>query len=88
MKYGTTKLKVPVVVEPQIDTTIATASLTTAGEHMQTVEIVHGQSEMPAVTYRSGSSQMRPGLEKPHSNKFIPVLLPDASTDSMSMYDA
>jgi hypothetical protein len=50
MRYGTGKLKVPAVGKPQIDTTAATPSLITVGEHMQTPEIVRGQSEMPAVT--------------------------------------
>jgi hypothetical protein len=40
MKYGTAKLKVPAVVTPQIDMTAASTSQTTAGEHMQTLDIV------------------------------------------------
>jgi len=88
VKYGTAKLKVPAVVTPQIDMTAESASPTTAGEHMQTLDIIQGQLEMPAVTSQPGSSQMRLGSEKPHSNKFIPVLLPDASTDSTPMQDA
>jgi hypothetical protein len=72
-KYGTAELKVPVVVKPQIDTTAAIPSLTTVGEHMQTCEIVRGQSEIPAATSRPGNSQMRLGWEKPplhNSNRF------------------
>jgi hypothetical protein len=65
MRYGTAELKVPAVVKPQIDTTAATPSPMTVGEHMQTPEIARGQSEMPGVTSRPGSSQMRLGLEKP-----------------------
>jgi hypothetical protein len=64
-RYGTAELKVPVVVKPQIDTTTATPSPITVGEHMQTPELIQGQSEMPAVTSRPGSSQMRPSSEKP-----------------------
>jgi hypothetical protein len=74
MKYRTTELNVPAVVTPQIDTTAATASLTTAGEHMQTLDIVRGQLEMPAVTSQPGSSQMRLRSEKPQSKKFVSVL--------------
>jgi len=40
IKYRTAELKVPAVVRPQIDTTAASASLRTAGEHMQTLDIV------------------------------------------------
>jgi len=88
MNYGTTKLKVPAVVKPQIDTTAATPSPTTFGEHMQTLDIVRGQSLMTAVTSRPGSSQMRLGSEKPQSHQFIPVFSPDAATDSMPIQDA
>jgi len=43
---------------------------------------------MPAVTSRPGSSQMMLGSEKPQSEQFIPVLLPDAATDSMPIQNA
>jgi hypothetical protein len=88
MRYGTAELKVPAVVKPQIDSTTATPSSITVREHMQTPEIVPGQSEMPAVTSRPGSSQMRLGSEKPQSNKFIPVLSPGIATDSIPHQDA
>jgi len=88
MKYGTTELKVPEVVKPQIDTTVATPSPTTSGEHMQTLDIVREQLPMTAVTSWPGSSQMRLGAEKPQSHQFIPVFSPDASTDSVPIQDA
>jgi len=50
MKYEMAKLKVPVVVKPQIDMTAATPPPTTMAEHMRTIDIVRGQSQMPAVT--------------------------------------
>ena len=81
MRYGTAELKVPAVVKPQIETTAATPSPITVGEHMQTPEIVRGQSEMPAVTSRPGSIPMRLGFEKPQAQIFIPILLPNAPTD-------
>jgi len=65
MKYATTESRVPAVVKPQIDTTVASPSLGTYGEHIQTLDIVRGQSPMTAVTSRPGSSQMRLGPEKP-----------------------
>jgi hypothetical protein len=40
MRYGTAKLMVPAVDTPQIDTTTATTSPITVGEHMQTPEVV------------------------------------------------
>jgi len=88
MKYRTAELKVPAVVTPQIDMTAAAASLTTAGKHMQTLDIVRGQLEMPAVTFQPASSQMRLGSEEPQSNKFGPVLSPDATIDSTPIQDA
>jgi hypothetical protein len=65
MKYWTAELKVPAVVTPRIDTTTASASPTTAGEHIQTLDIVQGQLEMLVVTSQPGSSQMRLGSETP-----------------------
>jgi hypothetical protein len=47
MKYGTAELMVLAVVKPQMETTAATPSPITVGEHMQTPEIVSGKSEMP-----------------------------------------
>jgi len=46
MNYGNAEFKVPAVVNPQIDPIAATPSPTTFGEHMQTLEIVSGQSQM------------------------------------------
>jgi hypothetical protein len=88
MKNGTAELKIPAVVTPRIDTTAASASLTTAGEYMQALDIVRGQLELPAVTSQPGCSEMRQGSEKPQSNKFIRVLSPDTATDSTPMQDA
>jgi len=87
MRDGTAELLVPAVVKPQIDSTTATPSLITVGEHMQTPEIFRGQSGMPAVTSQPGSSQMRLGSEKPESHKFIPVLSPGMATDSITILD-
>jgi len=88
MKYENTELTVPAVVTHQIDTTAATPSPTTFGEHMQTLDMVRGQSPMTAVTSQPGSSQMRPGSEKPQSHQFIMVFSADAATDSMPIQDA
>jgi len=87
MKYGTAELKVPAVVNHQVDPIAATPSPTTFGEHMQTLEIVSAQSQMPAVTSRPGSSQMRLGSEKPQSHKFIPLFSPIAEPDSTPIQD-
>ena len=88
MRYGTAELKVPAVFKPQLDTTTATPSPTTVGEHMQTPEMDRGHSEMPAVTSRPRSSQMMLGSEKPQSQTLIPVLSPGMATDSMPIHDA
>jgi len=88
MRYGTAELNVLAVFKPQIDTTTATQSPITVGEHMQTPEIVRGQSEMPAVTSRPGSSQIRLGWEKPQSHKFKQDGSPGMATDLMPIQDA
>jgi hypothetical protein len=71
MKYGTTELKVPAVGKPQTDSTAVTPSLTTFGVHMQALDIVPRPSQMPQVTSRLRSSQMRLGLEKPQADNHI-----------------
>jgi hypothetical protein len=87
MKYGTVELKVPGVVNHQIDLIAATPSPITLGEPMLTLEIVSGQSHMPAVTSRPGSSHMRLGLEKPQSHQLIPLFSPVAEPDSTPILD-
>ena len=83
MKYGTTELKIPAVGKPQEDSTAATPSPTTFGELMQALDIVPGQSQMPQVTSRQGTSQMRLGLGKPQPDNRIvppmPTMVPDSS---------
>jgi len=88
MKHGTAELKLPAVVTPQIDTTAATPHLTTFGEHMQTLDIVRRQWQIPAVTSRPGSSQMRLGWEKPQLHKSLTVLSADVEPDSTLIQDA
>jgi len=88
MKYGTSELKVPAVVKPQIDMTAATPSATTFGELVQTLHIVHRQSQMPAVTSQPGSSQMKLGSEKPQPHKFIMVLSPNMAPSSTPIQNA
>jgi len=56
MKNGTAILNVLAVVNHQIDPIAATPSPTTIWEHMQPLQIVSGQSQMPAVTLRPGSN--------------------------------
>jgi len=87
MKYGTAELNVQAVVKPQIDMTAGTPSPPTCGELRQTLDIVHGQSQMVAVTSRPSSSEIRLGSEKPQRHKFIPVLLPDAAPSSTPIQD-
>jgi len=83
MKYRTTELKVPAVGMLQTNSTAATPSPTTKGERMQALDIVPGQSQMPQVTSRQGSSQMRLGHEKPQADNHIvppmPAVVPDSS---------
>jgi len=67
MKCWTAEFKVPAIFKPQIDRTAATPYPTTFGELMQTLDIVCGKEQIPTVTSRPGSSQMRLGSEKPHT---------------------
>jgi hypothetical protein len=67
MQYGTTELEVTAVGKPQTETTVATPSLTSFAALMHALNIVPRQSQMPQVTSRQGSSEMRLGLEKPQA---------------------
>jgi Uri superfamily endonuclease len=87
MTYGTTEVKVPAVVKPQIDMTAATPYPTTFGEHMRTVDIVCGQLQLSAVTSRPGSRQMRQSSEKTKSQTLIQVLSPDMVPNSTLIHD-
>jgi len=83
MKNGTTELKVLAVGKPQTDTTAATPSQTTFGELMQVLHIIPGQSQMPQVMSHHGTSQMRPGSEKPQPANHIVSLMPNTVPDSL-----
>jgi hypothetical protein len=54
-KYGTAELRVPTVVKPQTDHTVAAPALTTFGELMESLNIVLGRSQMPQGTSQPGS---------------------------------
>jgi len=88
MKYGTAELRVPVVLQPQIAMTAATTSPTTVGEHMQTFDILRGQSEVLVLSSRPGSSEMKLSSEKPQSHKFKLVGSPAMATDPMPIPEA
>ena len=85
MKYRTPELKVPAVLNPQTDSTAATPSPTTFGERMQAFDIVPGQSQMPQVTSRQGSSQMRLCSEQPQADNHIVALMPAAVPDLLQI---
>jgi hypothetical protein len=88
MMNVTAELTVPPVVTPQIDTTAATPSLTTFGDHMQTLNIIRRKSKMQAVTFRPGSSQMQLGSGKPQLHNFVPVVSPEVEPDWTLTQDA
>ena len=49
---------------------------------MQALDIVPGQSQMPQVTSRQGTNQMRLGSEKPQADNPIVLPMPAAVPDS------
>jgi len=59
--YGTSKLMVVAVVQPQTDHDAVTPPPTTFGELIQYFEIVRGKSQMAQGTSRPGSSHIRLG---------------------------
>jgi len=82
MKYGKSELNIPAVGKPQEDSTAATPSPTTFGELMQALDIVPGQSQMPQVTFRPGTSQIRLCSEKPQADNRIVLPMPPEVPDS------
>ena len=68
MNYRTAEFEVPAGVIPWQDRTAATPSPTTFGKHMQSLDIVPGQWEMPQGTSQSESNHMRLGSWKPQSD--------------------
>jgi len=84
MKYGTTKLKVPAVVQAQREGVATYSVPMTFGNPMETLGSIPGKSQMPQVTYRLRSSQMTVGLRKPKTQERIPSL-PPAPVPDLSM---
>jgi len=87
-KYGTSELIVPAIVQPQTDDDAAAPAPTTFGELMECLDIVPGISQMPQGTSRPGSSHMRLGSMKPHSNTSISGLEPTAERDMSPLVKA
>jgi len=81
-KYGTTELRVPVVVQPQTIDDAPEPPLATFGELMESLDIVPGISQRPQGTSRPGSSHIRLGSVKPQSKSSIPSGEPAAEPDS------
>ena len=67
-KYGTSELRVHAIVQPQTDDIAAALAPTTFGEHMESLVITPGISQMPQDTYRPGSSHIMLGSVKPQFN--------------------
>jgi len=68
-EYGMTELKVPAVVQPQTPDDAASSLPTTFCEPMETLDSVPWNLQIPQVTSRPGSSRMRLGSQKPHTQR-------------------
>jgi len=82
IKYGTTQLMIPVVVKLQRDITAATPSPISFGKLMQARDMVPGRLQMPPLTLRSRSCQMRQCSERPQADTNILSLASNAVPDS------
>ena len=58
-KYGTTKLQVPAVINPQMNDVAAAPARTTFEEQHESVDIVPGKSQIPQGTFQPGSHHRR-----------------------------
>jgi len=86
--YGTFELRVPAVVQPQMNDDAPAPPPTTFGELMECVDIVPGISQRPQGTPRPGSSHIQLGSVKPQSKSSIPSSEPAAEPDSSTLLKA
>ena len=84
-KYGTSKMRVPAVVQPQTNNDTLPHPPTTLKEHMERLDIVPRISQR---TSRPRSSHIRLGLIKPQSKLSIPRGEPAAQPDSSTLLKA
>jgi len=87
-KSGTTKLRVPAVVQPQTIDDAQEPPPATFGVLMESHDIVPGISQRPQGTSRPGSSDIRLGSVKPQSKSSIPSGEPAAEPDSSMLLKA
>jgi len=80
-KYGTSKLPVLSVVQPQTDDDAAASPSTMLGENMECLDIVPRISLIPQGISQPGSSHSRLGSGKPLSYMSISGLAPAAASD-------
>jgi len=81
-KYGTSELRVPAVIQQQMNDDAPAPPPTTFGELMESLDIVPGISQRPQATSRPGSSHIRLGSVKPQSKSSLPSGEPAAEPDS------
>jgi hypothetical protein len=87
-KYGTTKLRVPAVVQPQTMDDAPAPPPATFGDLMKSPDIVPGISQKPQGTSRPGSSHIRPGSVKLQSQSSVPSGEPAAEPNSSMLLKA
>ena len=84
-KYGTTELRVPVVIQPQTNDDAPAPPPATFGELMKSLDIVPGILQRLQGTSRSGSSHIRLRSVMRQSKSSIPSGVPAAESDSSSL---
>jgi len=84
-KYGTTKLKAQAVIQPQTADDAASFVPTTFSVPLVTLDSVPRELQMPQLTSRPASTQMRLGSRKPQMHERIPSLLPAPMPDRLQI---
>jgi len=87
-RYGTSKLRVLAIVQPQTDDDAAAHAVTTFGELIKSLEIVPGISQMPQGTSRPGSTRIRLGSVMPQLNTSICGFEPTTEHDTSPLLKA
>lgn len=83
-KDGWAVLKVPAVVEPQMEEDGAASALLTFGQRPETLDILSEISQMPQGTSQPGCSHRRLHTRKPQSHKFI-ASLPHVTAPNLTL---
>jgi len=87
-KFGTSKLRVPAIVQPQTYDVAVAPAPTTFGHFIESLEIPPGIPKMPQGTSRPGSRHIRLGWVKLQLNMSLFCVEPTTESDTSPLQNA